>query len=141
MSISRPGRIGDAGLCGSLAFAAITALYLALRWAVFGALAKPWPHAPAFVASVPSLPVAFATYLQLLLWPAGFSIFRPERPVWHALDGRVVAHHLEASRDRSHGHRQPDVTLTDYDDTSTRTTDRHAPLVSRDPAAVAVRSR
>jgi Flp pilus assembly protein TadD len=74
----------------TLAFAAITALYLALRWAVFGALAKPWPHAPAFVASVPSLPVAFATYLQLLLWPAGFSIFRPERPVWHALDGRVL---------------------------------------------------
>jgi protein O-mannosyl-transferase len=62
--------------------AGLTLLYLAVRVAIFGALALPFPGAPGFRAALPSVPVALVTYLRLLVWPAGFSIFRPERPVY-----------------------------------------------------------
>src|SRR5262249_37196269 len=44
-------------------------------------LAVPPENAPSFRASLFSVPVAFAAYLRLLVWPADFAIFRPERPV------------------------------------------------------------
>ncbi|HVT14690.1 MAG TPA: tetratricopeptide repeat protein [Thermoanaerobaculia bacterium] len=59
---------------------AVTLAYLAVRLAVLGGLAVPSPSAPSLRASLPAVPVALATYLRLLLWPAGFAIFRPERP-------------------------------------------------------------
>lgn len=62
--------------------AGVTLLYLAVRIAIFGGLALPFPGAPGFRAALPSVPVALVTYLRLLVWPAGFSIFRPERPVY-----------------------------------------------------------
>lgn len=62
--------------------AGVTLLYLAVRVAIFGGLALPFPGAPGFRAALPSVPVALVTYLRLLVWPAGFSIFRPERPVY-----------------------------------------------------------
>lgn len=71
-------------------FAGVSVLYLGVRIAVLGSLANPWPHAPSLAASIPSTPVAFATYLRLLVWPVGFSIFRPERPVWQWLDTPVL---------------------------------------------------
>jgi tetratricopeptide (TPR) repeat protein len=74
----------------TLVFASLTVLYFGARVAVFGALAKPWPGAPDFAASVPSIPVAFVTYLRLLVWPTDFSFFRPERPIWAPLDGTVL---------------------------------------------------
>ena len=78
-------RRSDRGECRRLLRAAIvlggvTVAYLGARLAALGALARPWPHAPGVGASLVSLPYAFATYLRLLVWPAGFSIFRPERP-------------------------------------------------------------
>jgi protein O-mannosyl-transferase len=71
-------------------FGGVTLAYLAVRIAVLGGLAKPWDHAPGVLASLPSVPVAFVTYLRLLVWPAGFSIFRPERPVWAPFDPPVL---------------------------------------------------
>jgi protein O-mannosyl-transferase len=62
--------------------AGVTLVYLAVRIAIFGGLALPFPGAPGFRAALPSVPVALVTYLRLLVWPAGFSIFRPERPVY-----------------------------------------------------------
>lgn len=70
-------------------FAGVTLVYLGVRVAVLGGLANPWLHAPGFLESIPSVPVAFATYLRLLVAPVGFSIFRPERPVWGPLDAPV----------------------------------------------------
>jgi tetratricopeptide (TPR) repeat protein len=60
--------------------AAVTALYLAVRVAVLGGLAQPVDNAPRLAAALAAAPVAFSTYLRLLVWPAGFSFFRPERP-------------------------------------------------------------
>jgi len=62
--------------------AGVTVLYLAARVAVLGGLAVPSESAPGFRASLPAVPVALFTYLRLLVWPVGFSIFRPERPVY-----------------------------------------------------------
>jgi tetratricopeptide (TPR) repeat protein len=58
----------------------VTALYLAVRVAVLGGLAVPWEGAPSFRDSLPAVPVAFVTYVRLLVWPVGFNFFRPERP-------------------------------------------------------------
>ena len=65
-----------AGLAG------VTTLYLAVRIMVLGGLAVPTESAPGLRASLPAVPVAFVAYLRLLVWPAGFNIFRPERPVY-----------------------------------------------------------
>ncbi|HEX6902494.1 MAG TPA: tetratricopeptide repeat protein [Thermoanaerobaculia bacterium] len=62
--------------------AGVAAVYLAVRVAVLGGLAVPAESAPSFQASLPAVPVALFTYLRLLVWPVGFSIFRPERPVY-----------------------------------------------------------
>jgi tetratricopeptide (TPR) repeat protein len=70
--------------------AAVTAVYLAVRIAVLGGLAQPAVDAPRLVDSLPAVPVAFATYLRLLLWPTGFSFFRPERPRFGPLDAPVL---------------------------------------------------
>ena len=70
--------------------AVVTVLYLGVRTAIFGGLALPFPGAPSFRAALPSVPVALVTYLRLLVWPAGFSIFRPERPVFGPLAPRVL---------------------------------------------------
>jgi tetratricopeptide (TPR) repeat protein len=64
------------------ALTGVTLLYLPVRVAIFGGLALPFPGAPGFRDALPSVPVALVTYLRLLVWPAGFSIFRPERPVY-----------------------------------------------------------
>lgn len=70
----RLGRL--AGAAGAL-----TLVYLVVRMGVLeGRLALPAENAPTFLASLPAIPVALATYLRLLFWPFGFSIFRPERP-------------------------------------------------------------
>lgn len=70
--------------------AVVTAAYLAVRIAVLGGLAVPSESAPGFAASLPSVPVALATYLRLLVWPVGFSIFRPERPFHELLSAPVL---------------------------------------------------
>jgi len=72
------------------ALAAVTVPYLAVRIAVLGGLAQPAVNAPRLAASLPAVPVAFATYLRLLLWPAGFAFFRPERPRFGPLDTPVL---------------------------------------------------
>lgn len=59
----------------------LTAVYLGVRlWVLGGRLALPAVNAPGFFESLPAVPVALLTYLRLLFWPFGFSIFRPERP-------------------------------------------------------------
>jgi tetratricopeptide (TPR) repeat protein len=72
------------------ALAGVTLFYLAVRVAIFGGLALPFPGAPGFRDALPSVPVALVTYLRLLVWPAGFSIFRPERPVYGPFAAPVV---------------------------------------------------
>lgn len=67
---------------GTAVLAGVTALYLAVRVAVLGGLAVPAENAPSFRASLLAVPVALVTYLRLLVWPVGFAIFRPERPVY-----------------------------------------------------------
>jgi len=67
-------------------FAGVSVVYLAVRLAVLGALARPWAEAPGFVRAAPSLPLAFVTYVHMLVWPTAFSILRPERPVWGPFD-------------------------------------------------------
>ncbi|HEV7518119.1 MAG TPA: tetratricopeptide repeat protein [Thermoanaerobaculia bacterium] len=67
---------------GAAVLAGVTALYLAVRVAVLGGLAMHPESAPSLRASLPAVPVAFVTYLRLLVWPLGFNIFRPERPVY-----------------------------------------------------------
>src|SRR6266545_6179355 len=74
----------------TVVFGVATLLYLGVRVAVLGGLARPWPHAPGLAAAIPSVPLAFVTYLRLLVWPSGFSFFRPERPVWGFLDAPVL---------------------------------------------------
>jgi tetratricopeptide (TPR) repeat protein len=74
----------------ALVFAGITAVYLVTRVVVFGSLAKPWPRAPGLAEALPSVPLAFVTYLRLLLVPVGFSVFRPERPVSSVFDVSVL---------------------------------------------------
>lgn len=70
--------------------AGVAAVYLAVRVAVLGGLALPPENAPGLRAALPAMPVAFATYLRLLVWPVGFSIFRPERPVHGPLSAPVL---------------------------------------------------
>jgi hypothetical protein len=70
--------------------AVLTLLYLAVRVAVLGGLAQPAVNAPRLADSLPSVPVAFVTYLRLLLWPTGFAFFRPERPRYGPLDWPVL---------------------------------------------------
>ncbi len=71
-------------------FAAIAALYLAVRVAVLGALVRPWAQAPGFAKAAPSLPLAFVTYVHLLVWPTSFGFVRPERPVWGLFDPPIL---------------------------------------------------
>lgn len=70
--------------------AGVTAVYLAVRVAVIGGLAIPSESAPGFAASLWAVPVALATYLRLLVWPVGFSIFRPERPFFEPFAAPVL---------------------------------------------------
>jgi|SRR5579863_601463 len=70
--------------------AGVTAVYLGVRVAVLGGLALPFPGAPGFRQSLPSVPVALVTYLRLLVWPVSFSILRPERPVFAPLAPPVL---------------------------------------------------
>jgi cytochrome c-type biogenesis protein CcmH/NrfG len=70
--------------------AGVTAIYLAIRVAVLGGLAMPPENAPGLRAALPAVPVALFTYLRLLVWPVGFSIFRPERPVYGPLSAPVL---------------------------------------------------
>ena len=71
--------------------AAITGVYLMVRVAVLGGLAQAPENAPRLAAALTAVPVALATYLRLLLWPAGFGFFRPERPSFAPLDPAVLA--------------------------------------------------
>jgi tetratricopeptide (TPR) repeat protein len=64
----------------TVVFAGVAVVYLAVRFAVLGALARPWNEAPGFARAVPSVPLALFTYVHLLVWPTAFSFFRPERP-------------------------------------------------------------
>ncbi|MFL6236352.1 MAG: tetratricopeptide repeat protein [Thermoanaerobaculia bacterium] len=70
--------------------AGVAVVYLAVRVAVLGGLAVPPENAPGFRAALSSVPVALATYLRLLVLPVGFSIFRPERPVYGLLSAPVL---------------------------------------------------
>lgn len=70
--------------------AGVTVLYLAARVAVLGGLAVPFPGAPGIGQSLPAVPVAFATYLRLLVAPVEFSFFRPERPVYGPFSAPVL---------------------------------------------------
>jgi tetratricopeptide (TPR) repeat protein len=54
--------------------------------AVLGGLVRPLAEAPGFARAVPSLPLAFVTYVHMLLRPTAFSFFRPERPIWGFFD-------------------------------------------------------
>jgi len=70
--------------------AGVTVIYLAVRVAALGGLAVPPENAPGLRAALPAVPVALLTYLRLLVWPVGFSIFRPERPVYGPLSAPVL---------------------------------------------------
>ncbi|HEY3571180.1 MAG TPA: tetratricopeptide repeat protein [Thermoanaerobaculia bacterium] len=70
--------------------AGVAVIYLAVRVAVLGGLAVPPENAPGLRAALPAVPVALLTYLRLLVWPVGFSIFRPERPVYGPLSMPVL---------------------------------------------------
>jgi Flp pilus assembly protein TadD len=74
----------------ALVFAGLTVVYVAARFAVLGGLVRPWAEAPGFARSVPSLPLAFVTYVKMLLFPFFFSFFRPERPIWGFLDTPIL---------------------------------------------------
>ncbi|MES1240454.1 MAG: tetratricopeptide repeat protein [Acidobacteriota bacterium] len=84
--IEKDRRLGRA----AAVLAGVTAVYLAVRIAVLGGLAVPSESAPGFATSLPAVPVALATYLRLLAWPVGFSIFRPERPFHELLSAPVL---------------------------------------------------
>ena len=71
-------------------FAAITAVYLAVRIGVLGGLAQPPENAPSFARACAAVPVALLTYLRLLVAPLGFSFFRPERPEYAFSDPAVA---------------------------------------------------
>jgi Flp pilus assembly protein TadD len=71
-------------------FTGVAVVYLVVRVVVLGGLAKPWPRAPGLAEAIPSVPLAFVTYLKMLVWPVGFSFFRPERAVWGLLDAPVL---------------------------------------------------
>lgn len=75
---------------GTAVLAGVTVLYLMVRILVLGGLAVPAENAPSFRASLFAMPVAFFTYLRLLVWPVGFSIFRPERPVYGFFSAPVL---------------------------------------------------
>jgi len=75
---------------GTGVLAGVTVLYLAVRIAVLGGLAVPAENAPSFRASLLAMPVALVTYLRLLVWPVGFAIFRPERPVYGLFSAGVL---------------------------------------------------
>jgi protein O-mannosyl-transferase len=68
----------------------VAVLYLGVRLAVLGAFARPWAEAPGFARAAPSVPLAFVTYVHLLVWPTAFSFFRPERPFWGPFDLPVL---------------------------------------------------
>src|SRR3954466_13781833 len=70
--------------------AGVTVIYLIVRVAVLGGLAVPPENAPGLRAALPAVPVALFTYLRLLVWPVGFSFFRPERPVYGPLSAPVL---------------------------------------------------
>lgn len=70
--------------------AGVTVIYLIVRVAVLGGLAVPPENAPGLRAALPAVPVALFTYLRLLVWPVGFSIFRPERPIHGPLSAPVL---------------------------------------------------
>lgn len=70
--------------------AGVAVIYLIVRVAVLGGLAMPPENAPGLRAALPAVPVALFTYLRLLVWPVGFSIFRPERPVYGPLSAPVL---------------------------------------------------
>lgn len=72
------------------ALGGVTALYLILRVAALGGLAQPSPGAPGLAVSLASTPIAILTYLRLLVWPTGFSILRPERPVLQPFSAPVL---------------------------------------------------
>jgi tetratricopeptide (TPR) repeat protein len=61
-----------------------TALYLAVRVAVLGTLARPFPGAPGVLEALASVPVALAAYARLLLWPVDLGLLHPARPVAQA---------------------------------------------------------
>lgn len=60
---------------------AVAFAYVLVRLAVFRGLADPPYSAPGVASTLWSLPVALAAYLEMLVWPFRFSMFRPERPL------------------------------------------------------------
>ncbi len=61
--------------------AGATLAYLAVRYAVLGTLARPFPGAPGALEALASIPIALAAYLRLLVWPVGLGLLHPARPV------------------------------------------------------------
>jgi Flp pilus assembly protein TadD len=69
--------------------AGLGALYLGARIGALGGLGQPPANAPTLGHALASAPVALWTYVELLVAPLGFSIFRPDRPV-HSFGDPVV---------------------------------------------------
>ncbi len=64
--------------------------YLALRVAVLGALAVPFPSAPDWPAALASIAPLIWAYLGAWVWPVDLSLFSPFRPVAQATDPALL---------------------------------------------------
>lgn len=73
-----------------LVLLAVAGAYFAYRWSVLGALAHPFPTAPALPEALASIPVAVLAYTRDLLWPVGLFLLHPARPVAAALSGESL---------------------------------------------------
>jgi tetratricopeptide (TPR) repeat protein len=68
----------------------VACAYFAYRWSVLGALAHPFPTAPALPEALASVPVAVLAYARDLLWPVGLFLLHPARPVAAAMSGESL---------------------------------------------------
>ncbi|MEO8670385.1 MAG: tetratricopeptide repeat protein [Tahibacter sp.] len=64
----------------------VVAAYLVLRWNVLGALATPFPSAPAWPEALASVAPLCWAYVFAWIWPVDLSLFSPFRPL-ASLDG------------------------------------------------------
>jgi tetratricopeptide (TPR) repeat protein len=70
-----------AAAAGVLLLAGVATAYLALRWGVLGALARPLPSSPPLALALASLPRVTLEYLRLALVPIDLALLSPVRPV------------------------------------------------------------
>jgi protein O-mannosyl-transferase len=74
----------------ALAYTPIALVYLAVRLSIFGGFARPFITSTGVARGVSSIPLAFLTYLRILLWPVEFSWVRAERPVRSASEAAAL---------------------------------------------------